>query len=385
MVEETPQLCLDYLLRRPRLNLRKPPALALFCGYDLNEVDFLRLTNHFDDRLMILSLRPPLQAGGQNAWFNVERIRSVSFVNAAQAEYSRGEVMTFLREAARELKFDPSQVYLFGYSQGAVIALSVFLSEPELAAGLILVSGQVTPEIRALVGAAKRYQGKPVLQLHGLQDRVCPVGIGRAASQLLAALPVKLETRLLNQMDHAMNAECLERVSAWLSSRLEEAGVLGLPDRPPYQAQLSGVHLKVRDLERAIQFYIRFLGMELVEKTGRTYAFLTNSQAHHVIALQNQGANAPGSSVEGVGLYAVRFELASQSEFARAYKLLTDAGVNVTLIDHLICWEMHFQDPDGNGIALFWDTRDLPGRSHLWQGRDQPLDPQQVLNVLNTS
>jgi catechol-2,3-dioxygenase len=44
---------------------------------------------------------------------------------------------------------------------------------------------------------------------------------------------------------------------------------------------------------------------------------------------------------------------------------------------------MYFQDPDGNGIEIYWDTRKLPGRSHLWQGRDLPINPEKVLALLH--
>jgi catechol 2,3-dioxygenase len=142
------------------------------------------------------------------------------------------------------------------------------------------------------------------------------------------------------------------------------------------------VHLKVRDLDQAIAFYVRFLGMELIERTGKTYAFLTNNHSHHVIALQNVGAGAPRSAPEATGLFCVSFEVPDQYTFAKMYQKLTAAGIRVSLTDHLINWGMYFQDPDGNGIDIYWDTRELPGRSHLWQGRDLPIDPEKILALL---
>ena len=138
----------------------------------------------------------------------------------------------------------------------------------------------------------------------------------------------------------------------------------------------------MRELDRAIAFYARFLGLELIERTGKTYAFLSNTPAHHVIALQKVGGDASQPASEAAGLYSVSFEVPDQFAFAHLYQRLVDAGVRVSLTDHLISWGMYFQDPDGNGIEIYWDTRSLPGKSHLWQGRDLPLDPEKIKSLL---
>jgi catechol-2,3-dioxygenase len=46
------------------------------------------------------------------------------------------------------------------------------------------------------------------------------------------------------------------------------------------------IHLKVRDVERAIDFYTDILGLDIEERHGR-YAFLTFGGRHHDVALQS--------------------------------------------------------------------------------------------------
>jgi catechol 2,3-dioxygenase len=75
----------------------------------------------------------------------------------------------------------------------------------------------------------------------------------------------------------------------------------------------------------------------------------------------------------------VAFHVPDPQSFARAYKGLRDASIPASLVDHQIAWGITFTDPDGNGIEIYCDTRHLPGRSNLWQGRDLPLDPEKVL------
>jgi catechol 2,3-dioxygenase len=150
-----------------------------------------------------------------------------------------------------------------------------------------------------------------------------------------------------------------------------------------YQTIVSHVHLKVRDLNRAIAFYTQFFHLEVVERVGEDYAFLTGSAVHHEIALQNVGPHAPQPHPSGVGLYHIAFEVPDKYSLAEAYQTLREAGVSVALVDHLISWAMYFDDPDGNGLELFWDTRQEPGGTVLWKGHNISLPEEKLLATLS--
>ena len=151
---------------------------------------------------------------------------------------------------------------------------------------------------------------------------------------------------------------------------------------PDYKTRIGHAHLKVRDLDRSIEFYTRFLGLRLVERAGNAYAFLTGSDFHHEIALQNVGPNSPAPPPHGTGLYHIALEVPDQNSFARAYKALVNAGIPVATVDHLISWAMYFDDPDGNGLEIYWDTRHLSGRPQLWRGSNEPLKHEEIMAVL---
>jgi catechol-2,3-dioxygenase len=68
--------------------------------------------------------------------------------------------------------------------------------------------------------------------------------------------------------------------------------------------------------------------------------------------------------------------------FARAYKTLQESAIPVSLTNHQIAWGISFTDPDGNVVEIYCDMRHMPGQSHLWQGRDLPLEPGKVLALL---
>ncbi len=146
-----------------------------------------------------------------------------------------------------------------------------------------------------------------------------------------------------------------------------------------YKTRIGHAHLKVRDLDRAIEFYTRFFDLKVAERVGDHYAFLSGGAFHHELALQNAGPNAPAQNPYGTGLYHVAFEVPDRRSLALAYRALTEAGVRVAPVDHLISWAIYFDDPDGNGLEIYWDTRKEPGGAKLWQGRNAPLPPEKLL------
>lgn len=137
--------------------------------------------------------------------------------------------------------------------------------------------------------------------------------------------------------------------------------------------KLAHIHLKVRDLERAVAFYTVLLGFKVSERVGKSYAFLSMSDAHHDVALQQVGAGAPAPPSHGVGLYHAAFEVPDRESLVRLYDKLREAGVSVVPSDHLVSWAIYFNDPDGNGLEVFWDTRDQPTGRSSWNGENRPL------------
>lgn len=142
-----------------------------------------------------------------------------------------------------------------------------------------------------------------------------------------------------------------------------------MTDRPHL---VGHVHLKVRDIEAASAFYTDVLGLETTESHGR-FQFLSWGDRHHDVALQAVGADAPGPG-RGVGLYHAAMEVTDGAALTAIYERLRDRGVDVTPVDHGISKALYFEDPAGNGLEVYLDTRDENDQEH-WAGRNEPFDP----------
>lgn len=148
-----------------------------------------------------------------------------------------------------------------------------------------------------------------------------------------------------------------------------------------YTTKIGHAHLKVNDLDRSVAFYTRFLNFHEIERVGNAYAFLTGGAYHHELALKRVGPDAPQPPEHGTGLLHVAFEVPDRRSFAAAYRALTEAGIEVATVDHYISWAMYFDDPDGNGLEIYWDTRGEPTGRQVWRGENAPLDRATILAV----
>ena len=125
----------------------------------------------------------------------------------------------------------------------------------------------------------------------------------------------------------------------------------------PDQTRIGHVHLKVSDLNQSIHFYCEILGFEITMKYGEQAAFISAGGYHHHIGLNTwQSKNAPRASKNGVGLYHTAILYPTRKDLGRILKRLNDFEYPLTgAADHGVSEALYLDDPDGNGVELYWD------------------------------
>jgi catechol 2,3-dioxygenase len=125
----------------------------------------------------------------------------------------------------------------------------------------------------------------------------------------------------------------------------------------PRGTQIGHVHLKVTDLTKALAFYKDLLGFELQQMYGDQAAFISAGGYHHHIGLNTwyskNGGPAPRNTA---GLFHTAILYPTRKDLAIALKRLTDANYPLTgASDHGVSEAIYLDDPDGNGVELYWD------------------------------
>lgn len=201
----------------------KPPLLLLLHGYGANEDDLFSLAPYLDERFMVVSARAPVTLGMMgHAWFNLGFTPQGIAVDPQEVEAARHKLKRFIGEIVEAYSCDPNAVYLMGFSQGAMMALSVALTFPGTAAAVVAMSGRMMPQSFQLIHDKDALIGLPVFVVHGTRDPVIPIGQGRETKTLLAELPIDLTYREY-EMGHEISAESLDDITTWLTAQLDRA------------------------------------------------------------------------------------------------------------------------------------------------------------------
>ena len=156
----------------------------------------------------------------------------------------------------------------------------------------------------------------------------------------------------------------------------------------PTQTRIGHVHLKVADLNRSLEFYRDLLGFEVTMLYGSQAAFISAGGYHHHIGLNTwHSKDAAPASKEGVGLYHTAILYPIRKDLAFIYNRLRKANYPLTgASDHGVSEALYLDDPDGNGVELYWDRPQA-----LWPTKadgslemfTHPLDLDELLKEIN--
>ena len=152
----------------------------------------------------------------------------------------------------------------------------------------------------------------------------------------------------------------------------------------PANTRIGHVHLKVSDLQRALDFYCGLLGFELITTYGNQAAFISAGGYHHHIGLNTwYSKGQPPAPAIAPGLFHTAILYPERRDLAVIVQRLIDAKYPISgASDHGVSEAIYLDDPDGNGVEIYWDKpqnkwpRDSAGNLMMIT---EPLDMEDLL------
>jgi len=125
----------------------------------------------------------------------------------------------------------------------------------------------------------------------------------------------------------------------------------------PPGTRIGHVHLKVADLQRALDFYHGLLGFEITQRYGDQAVFISAGGYHHHIGLNTwYSKDAPPAPLRSAGLFHTAIVYPERKDLAAVLRRLNEAGYPLTgAADHGVSEALYLNDPDSNGVELYWD------------------------------
>ncbi|MCA1836218.1 MAG: VOC family protein [Actinobacteria bacterium] len=151
--------------------------------------------------------------------------------------------------------------------------------------------------------------------------------------------------------------------------------------------RLNHAVLFVSELDRAVDFYQRVLGMTVIAREPRANAaFLraAGSDNHHDLGLFGLGSAASRPPRGHVGLYHLAWQVDTIDDLVAARDVLLASGVLRGESSHGATKSLYGADPDGNEFEIMWmlpraqwgdyessasvEALDLPAELSRWSG-----------------
>ncbi len=119
---------LYYIVHQPKIKTEKPPLIILLHGIGSNEEDLFSFADELPGNFLVVSVRAPYALGANAyAWYHADFSTDKPVLNKEEAEKSRNTIIQFINELKKQFVFDVKQIYLCGFSQGAIMSYSVGL------------------------------------------------------------------------------------------------------------------------------------------------------------------------------------------------------------------------------------------------------------------
>jgi len=208
-----------YELRRPAQTEpgKTYPALFLMHGIGSNEQNMLSLVNGLEDRFYIFSIRGHLPQPPGYAFFTIQ-----GYGKPHREVFDEGirKLTSFIDYACEDYPLDESQLFLLGFSQGAILSMTLGLTLGSRIKGIIALSGYIPAFVK------EEYQIQSVDNLslfisHGVLDQVLPFDWGVANNEYFSGLGADVTFKTY-QEGHTVSMDNHRDFMNWLMEKVEK-------------------------------------------------------------------------------------------------------------------------------------------------------------------
>jgi len=206
-------LSLKYLVQLPTEKSSNAPAIILLHGYGSNEADLFGLKEVLPKKFLVASARAPYPVGPNGfQWFNLNNLD-----DQPEIGNSRNLIVKFIDGLTTKYNADKRNVYIIGFSQGAMMSYEVGLYNPDKVKGIAPLSGRIFSSVRQNIkNASPQMKQLKVFIAHGTVDNRINVAEGKAANSYLKNMGLKPEYHEYAGMGHTISNDVLRDLVKWL-------------------------------------------------------------------------------------------------------------------------------------------------------------------------
>ncbi|WP_185865054.1 alpha/beta hydrolase [Blattabacterium cuenoti] len=168
----------DYSIRyRLRKSNNKTPILFLMIhGYGSNENNLFHFEKDISDNFFIISLQGIycIEKNYKYYWYDIDFSENKKIINVKQALNSINKISYFINESIKKYKLRDDQVWLCGFSQGAILSYAIALKNSKIKK-IISLSGYIEEKILSDKIENLNLENIDLFVSHGKNDTIIPI------------------------------------------------------------------------------------------------------------------------------------------------------------------------------------------------------------------
>lgn len=190
---------------------RKYPTIFTLHGKGSNEKNMLNLLTPLFDEFIVVGIRGDLHLGMGYQYYELKGLGNPireTFDESIQ------KLEAFIQYATDKYPIDSDKRYLLGFSQGAILSMTLALTMGEQLKGVVALNGYV-PEFVKTEYPLRSVKDVSIFISHGEFDSVFPIRIGHENEAFFHNLTQRLTFKTY-PMDHGVSEENQQDFLKWI-------------------------------------------------------------------------------------------------------------------------------------------------------------------------
>lgn len=197
---------------------KRYPVVFTLHGKGSNERNMFGLIATLADDFIIIGIRGNLPLGAGYQYYDLK-----SLGNPIREMFDEAvkQLEAFIHYATEKYPIDPGKRYLLGFSQGAILSMTLALTMGDQLSGIVALNGYV-PDFVKTEYPLRSVKDVSIFISHGEYDSVFPVRIGHETASYFKDQTLRLTFKLY-PTDHGVSEENQLDVLNWLK---HDAGLI---------------------------------------------------------------------------------------------------------------------------------------------------------------
>ncbi|AWU44514.1 alpha/beta hydrolase [Blattabacterium punctulatus] len=211
------KLSIKHIIKKPKiLNKYPAPLFLMIHGYGSNENDLFSFQKDIPENFFIISIQGCYSFGlDKYSWYDIDFSNKDRFINIDQAKKTIEKISFFIDEAIKEYKLNQSQVWLCGFSQGAILSYAIAFKKPEKVKKVIALSGYLEKKLLPK-NMNSSYIDLKFFISHGKYDTICPINLVKKGINFLKNKKILSLQYKEYESGHSLNSYNYQDIINWI-------------------------------------------------------------------------------------------------------------------------------------------------------------------------